>query len=258
MISSNSIFYYGYQITENNFYLDFKEGSGPELSAEIELGFYTPTTFCQAIKAALDTAGALTYTVTFNRSNRKITISSTSAFSLLNTTGTHVNSSAYSLAGFGTGSYAAASTYTGAQVSGDSYEPQFKLQDYVSKSDYQEAVDATVNESASGRIEVVKFGTREFYEFNIMFATDIAQTSGVITNDSAGVSNLRRFMQYLVKKAPFEFMPDKSSFNTYDTLILENTEENSKGVGYRLKEMYDRNLPGYYQTGRLKFRVVEV
>jgi hypothetical protein len=156
------------------------------------------------------------------------------------------------------GDLTATTTYTGATVAGDAYSPQFKLQDYVSKDDLQEAVDATVNETASGKVEVVKFGTRQFYEFNIKYATDISQTTGVITNNATGVADLRRFLQFLVTKAPCEFMPDSATTSTFDNVILESTEQSSKGVGYKLKELYDQNLPGYYQTGKLRFRVVEI
>jgi hypothetical protein len=251
-----STFYYGYVIDDSNYQIDFDEG-GAELTAEVAVGSYTPTDFATAIKVALDTAGALTYTVTFTRSTRKITISAGSNFTLRCSSGTHIGTGTWTLMGFSGSNKTGASTYTGGAASGDYYSPQFILQEYVDSDDYQEAVDASINETASGVVEVVKFGTRSFMECNIKYATDITQDGTVIKTNATGVADLRRFMQYLVTKGPCQFMPDLSDTATYTDMILESTEQNSKGTGYRLREMYDRGLPGYFQTGKLKFRVIE-
>lgn len=257
MISSFSKFYYGFTITETNSQWDFSEG-GAELTAEISVGEYTATTFCIALENALNAAGGLIYAVSFNRSTRKITITAAGAFQILLATGSHRASSPFSLAGFSQGSnLTGASSYEGAAAAGDYYVPQFKLQDYVAPDNLQEAVEATINESASGDIQVVKFGNRSFYEFNIMFATDIEQPDEVIRTNLNGIADLRRFMRFLITKAPCEIMPDENTPASYDTIVLESTSENSKGVGYRLKEMYDKGLPGYFQTQKLKFRVME-
>ena len=250
-----STFYYGFVIDEDNYQIDFDEG-GAELTADIAVGSYTATGFALAIKDAMDTAGALTYTVTFSRSTRKITISAGSNFTLRCSSGTHIGTGAWTLMGFSGSNKTSASTYTGGAVSGDYYSPQFILQEYVSTDDYQEAVDASVNETASGVVEVVKFGTRSFMECNIKFATDITQDGAVIKTNATGVADLRRFMQYLVSKGPVQFMPDLSDTATFTDMILESTESSTKGTGYRLREMYDRGLPGYFHTGKLKFRVI--
>jgi len=256
MISNFSCFYYGYEVTAENNTLDFNEGAG-ELVATISVGSHTATEFCQALKTALDAAGALTYTVNFNRLTRKITVSATGNFSLLKTSGDHVGASPWSLMGFTqVGDLSGAATYTGATASGDAYYPQFKLQDYVGPEDLQQAVDAVVTKSASGRPEVYKFGIEKFIEMNLMFATDIAQ-SGPIQSNPTGVDDLRRFMQFLITKAPCEFMESVSDLNAYYTVMLESTQESQNGVGYRLREMYDKGLPGYFQTSKLKFRVLE-
>jgi hypothetical protein len=258
MISTFSKFYYGFDVSSNNNQLDFKEGAGSELTAEIAVGSYTATNFVTALKIALDAAGALTYTASFNRSTRAITISTTSTFSLLSLTGTHTGASAYSLMGFATSSdKTGASTYTGSLPASDNYAPQFKLQEYVSSDDYQQAVDATVNKTASGQVEVVKFGIEKFIEANIMFATDISQDGNVLISNASGVADLRRFLQFLVTKSSCEFMADSASPSTFQTVMLETTPESDKGVSYKLKEMYDRGLPGYFQSGKLKFRVLE-
>jgi hypothetical protein len=39
--------------------------------------------------------------------------------------------------------------------------------------------------------------------------------------------------------------------------MLESTPEDAKGLKYKLKELYGQGLPGYFETGVLKFRVLE-
>lgn len=256
MINTFSVFYYGFDVDGENNLIDFNEG-GSELTAEVAVGSYTAEEFAVAVKTALDGAGALVYTVTFNRTTRLITIAASGTFSLLVSSGSHASNSAFGLLGFTGANRTGAATYTGNLVSGDMYEPQFKLQDYVSSEDLQQAVDATVNRTASGRVEVVKFGTEKFMECNIKFITDISQDGGVLKSNASGVTDARRFLRYLVTKGPIEFMPDIDDPTTFQMMILESTAENSTGVGYRLRELYDKNLPGYFETGRLKFRVLE-
>jgi hypothetical protein len=90
------------------------------------------------------------------------------------------------------------------------------------------------------------------------YCTDISQPSGgPITSNSTGISEVRAFLQHLVEKNHVEFMEDKDTEATFETFILESTEQRRDGTGYRLKERWDINLPGYYDTGILKFRLLE-
>lgn len=257
-LTTFSTFYYGHTITDSNQYLDFDEG-GDELTATIAIGTYSLEEFAVAVKTALDAAGALTYTVSVNRATRVMTISAGSNFSLLVTSGSHVGVDAYSLLGFTGADQTGASTYSGDSASGSAFTPQFILQDHVSTDDNQGAIDETVNISASGTVvEVIKFGTEKFMECKIRYQTNIAQPSvGPITNNASGISQLRNFMQYLITKAPIEFMPDKDSPSTFQTFILESTGESQNGTAYKLRERYDLGLPGYFDTSLLKFRLIE-
>ena len=97
---------------------------------------------------------------------------------------------------------------------------------------------------------------KTFIQMNFKFVTNITQPSGsIIRNDASGVSKLITFLDYLITKAPIEFMPDENTVNTFQKVILESMADNEKGVGYRLRELYDRGLPGYFETGIMKFRV---
>lgn len=257
-LQSYSKFYYGFIIDDTNYQLNFAEGAGPELTAELNNGEYTLTTFLTEIKRALDDEGALTYTVTVDRDTRLITITTTSNFSLLVSTGTNAGNSPFDLMGFTGSDRTGASTYTGDSPAGSEYKPQFYLQSYISSDNWQQAADASVNKMASGNVEVVKFGIEKFVQLQIRFATDIDQgCNGIIKNNSTGVEDLQDFMQYITQRIPIEFMPDETDTSEYQTLRFESSPDSTTGTGYRLKENYDRNLPGYFETSILKFRLVE-
>jgi protein involved in sex pheromone biosynthesis len=64
-------------------------------------------------------------------------------------------------------------------------------------------------------------------------------------------------MQYLINKYEVEFMPDKDNPDDFYRVVLESASGNSKGTGYKLEEQYGRGLVGYFETGILKFRVIE-
>lgn len=258
-ISTRSIFYYGHTIDETNNLLDFDEGSG-QLTAEIPVGSYSLEELAQQLASSMSEASTLpqTYEASVNRSERKITISSTSTFSLLIDTGTSATS-VYALAGF-TGSDRTGSTsYEGDSASGKAYKPQFTLQKYISFDKFQTAASASLNKSASGRTELITFGREEFSEFEIKWTNNIDQgKGGPIETNLTGVEDLIDFLQDITKKNVFEYMPDRDNVDIEGTgffkCILESTEESKEGTGYRLKELINRGLPGYYDTGNIKIR----
>ncbi len=249
-----SKFYYGYEIDETNYLLNFKEGAGAELTAELNSGKYTFTDFAAEIKRALDDVGALTYTVTANRTLRTITVAATNTFSLLAATGTNIDSGPFTLMGFPATDRTGASTYTGPSESGSEYIPQFYLQNYVGSADWRQASDASVNKTAAGVIEIVSFGEERFVQFQIRYINQVNQANGPIKYDSAALANARNFMRYIIQRAPFEFMPSIAAPSSFETLTLDSSPDSSSGTGYKLKELYDQNLPGYFETAILKFR----
>lgn len=256
-LSTFSCFYYGFEITADNNIINFDEGSG-ELSAELEVGSYTLTTILPVIETAMNTAGALTYTATVNRATRVITISAGSNFSLLTTSGSQIGTSPFSLLGFSGADKTGFSTYSGTAAAGSIYEPQFRLQNYIPPENWTGAALATVNKSASGRVEVVKFGNESFMQCDIKYITNVIQADNeIIKSNASGVDNLLDFMNYCITKGPLEFMPDISDRSDYITLILESTPESKDGVAFKLNELYDKGLPGWFDTGTLKFRLIE-
>lgn len=257
MIETHSIFYYGTEITESNQNLNFDEG-GSELTGVLAIGSYTPTELEAIITTALDGAGALTYTVTFNRAGQTFTIAATGTFALLITSGTQIGTGPFTLLGFTGADLTAAATYTGNTTAGSSYEPQFKLQSYVSDDDNQMKIDAKVNKSSDGTVEVVSFGDLLIIEADIQWATDRnTAKSNAIKNNATGVADLRAFMQSAIKKGPFEFMADIGTRTTFKKVLLESTPESKDGIGYKLKEKIFQGGPtGFYDTGLLKLRVL--
>jgi hypothetical protein len=250
-----SVIYYGHTITSANYLLDFSEGFG-ELTAELRPGKYSFNDLGLEIKRALDEAGVFTYSVVINRATQSYTISATGTFSLLVTTGTHIGSSPFSLMGFTGADRTGASTYTG-ETSGSTYYPQFKLQNYVGSEDLRTSIDASINEAASGELEIVTYGLKKRVEFNLRFITNIPMDGVIVKNNPTGLEEARLLMQYLITKAPIEIMYDIADTNTFETLILDSNTEDSKGTAYRLRELYDRGLPDIFETGVMKFRVIE-
>jgi hypothetical protein len=256
-IETHSKFYYGYEINTQNSKIDIDEGSG-ELTATLSSGIYSPGDLATEIKTQLDAIGTKTYTVIFNRNDRKFTIACDSGtFDILIASGANSGLSPYDLLGFtGVVDLTGFGTYTSDSASGSEYKTQFKLQDYTPKENWLEKVDASVNQSATGEVEVISFGDVRFIEFNLLFITNKPMDGKVIRNNASGVEDVRDFLEFAIKRGNLDFMPNENDPNTYTKVLLETTEASSKGIAYRLKEETSKNLPGFYQTGRLKWRVV--
>lgn len=253
-ITTTPVFYYGFTVTVNDIYINFDEGIG-ELTATVTAGSYSFTDLASAIATALNNVGGQEYTVTANRADRTYTISASSNFDLLFSSGSNAGLSIASVIGFAATDQTSANSYTGSAC-GSEFIPQFPLQSYVGLNDYQESAQANINESASGSVEVFSIGTRKFLEFNIGPTTDNAMRSsgGLFTNDSNAVSKLRSFMEYAITKGDIEFMPDQSNRSTFNTIILERTPTSGTGTGFKLRELYGRGLVGFFETGLLRFR----
>ena len=241
-------------VKDDNFYLPFDEGAG-ELTAEVQVGEYTLTNITEVVAAALNAVGNNSYTVSFDRDTRKYTITSDGNFSLLITSGSQIGVDIFALLGFSGADTPFALSHVSDSAAGTVFSPQFRLQDYTPFDNWQEASSASISTNTIGGVEVVSFGTVYFMELNIMFSTNIAQPQiGPIVNNPTGLDDLRSFMVFATKKYPIEYIPDSGDINTFENVLLESAPGDSKGVGFKLKEMTNKSLPGYYETGKLKFR----
>lgn len=262
MIDSYSSFYYGYQITAQpyNGYMNIDEGGG-EITIEVPVGSYTLQTLAEAIRNALLTQGTLEYSVSVDRSTRKITISATASFDLLTNSGSNLGSAIWDLIGFDTtADKTGGSSYESDLPSGDAYYPQFPLQSYVSDEDLQAYNQSTKNVASNGTtVEAINFGIARFVEMDIKFITsrlDIAD-GVLIKKNSAGLEDARRFLKNITKLNEFEFMPDKDIPGDYKRCIVERMPEFEQGTGYRLRELFNENLRDIYETGIIRLRVIE-
>lgn len=254
-LTTYSRFFYGQTVDSTNFAIDFNEG-GSEIQASLNIDNYSLSEYVTEIARAMNAVGGQTYSVSVDRSTRKITISAASNFTLLGSTGSRVGSGAWGMMGFASSDVSGANTYTGGSASGSSYDPQFYLQNYIAPTDWKTAVSATVNESASGKIEVVTFGSRQFIQMNMRWSTDkTVPGNPKIKAQSSAIDNLRSFMDYATTKAAMEFMPDLTNPSTFYKVILESTQASKAGTDYMLHERYDLKAPGYFDTDDLIFRV---
>ncbi len=255
-LSTRSVFYYGHLIDNTNFQLDFDEGSG-EITAEINAGSYSLTGFAAEIERAMNAASELTqvYTVTVNRDTRIISISAPSSFSLLVSTGSHVGTSVFTLAGFTGADRASDTSHDGDTDSGKEYRPQFTLQGYIPTSIWRNPTSASVNVSSSGVVEVIRFGDVQFMECNIKWITDTdVGVNDYMDNSATAVADVIDFLEAATKKNTIEFMQDRDSRSTFETFILEKTPDSTDGVGYKLYELLNIKLPDWYETKKLMFR----
>ena len=226
-IKTKCAFTYGHTIDPNNQIINFDEGSG-EISASIAIGEYTLNDFADAVASALNSSGTQEYSVSVDRSTRKLTVSAASSFTLLAATGSQLEISAFALMGYTldiTGT-----SNEGDQASGSLYRPQFLLQNFIDFEDDIESSNSSVNQSASGVVEVVSYGRIEFMSCNITLATDIIG-QGVIEDNPNGVGDLRAFMNYLITKAPVEFIRDIDYFFDTDCRKSDNCHKNNPTVG---------------------------
>lgn len=252
------LIYWGYEIDETNNKLNFDEGSG-ELTATIPTGSYSFEQLMDAVKLALDAASILpqVYFVSAIRSSRKVQITSTANFSLLVSSGTLSGVAPWGLLGFTDGDLSGTNSYIGDSPSGDLYKPQFLLQDFLHPDQDVRFIESSINESANGDIQTVSFGQRRFMTFSLKFITDVPTDGVVIRYNPFGENDAIDFMKFIITKAPFEIMLDEANPNEFFTLLLESTDTSGDGTGYQLKPMIGNNLPDFYETGILRFRVVE-
>ena len=63
-------------------------------------------------------------------------------------------------------------------------------------------------------------------------------------------------MLFATGKFRMEFFKDRDDTNNSKNVILERTRQSRSGTGFRLVELYNRGLPGFFETGNIVFREV--
>jgi len=259
-ISTIPVFYFIDPVTSDNQLLNFVEPniSGDELLATVAIGARSMTNLMTAVEAGLNDAGANTYSVTFDRDTRIVTISGDDDFNLLVSSGSNVGLGVFSLLGFTGADRTGTDTYDGDTAIGTEYIPQTLPQGFKSFDNNKEGILASVNEAADGTLEVVTFGNRSFMEFNLEWITDLSRSRGnFIENNQSALDQVNEFLTFAIRKIDMEFMEDRDTRGTFDTVLLESTPISRQGTGYELKEFFNRKIQNYFETGILKFRKVE-
>jgi hypothetical protein len=253
---TKSKFYFGVSVDTENNVLDIDEGTG-SFPVTLAVKAYAPSEIATALSSALNQAGTLNYSVTLNRTTRLLRITASGAFSIRRATGPNSASNIYSVLGFPGGTdLTGLSQYEGTAGVGFEFEPQFYLLDYVPLEHNIKSVKASINETGSGAVEVIRFGTKRYMECSIDFISDQKFIGDEIWESNVnGVSDALNFMGFAIEKATMEFMPNRLDVANYTKLVLESTESDSQGVGFRLIEMLDYGA-GIYRTGRLVFREI--
>jgi hypothetical protein len=256
-IGTFSKFYYVQPVTEDNFVLSFTEDDSTEINAEVQIGRYTVTELGQAIQDALNSNGDNSYEVVFSRATRRYTIISDDNFKLLGATSTILGVDIFQEIGFQGLDTTFDIQHTSFNEVGTSFEPQFHIQDYVRPEQFQEAVSGVKSVTASGLVEVVKFGNQQFVEMNIKFQNNGVIGKGYGLKESlTGYDDLLSFMEFITNIYPVEFMPDENNVDSFFKLILDKTEASNDGLGFKLKERFDLSLPNVYDSGKITFRFI--
>lgn len=250
-LGSKSLFNYGIQVTSLNCNLDFKnQMGGSTLTAVLSLGFYSPQGLANEIATQLQSLDSVNvYTVTVNRNimgglQNRITIATNGSFlQLLFGSGPNVNSSCASLAGFNQTDYTGATSYTGSQTTGIILIPDFVGYNYLNNFNTN-LVFGAVNVSASGVKESVTFSIQKFIFVEFMY------------EKKSNLLAWNNLFSWMIQQRQFDFTPEIFSPDTFFTVTLEQTDFEGQGLGYQMLEMLP-DFPNDYQTGSLKFRIIE-
>lgn len=257
-ITTNSLFYYGTTVTAENRSLDFDEG-GPEIQATLNVGSYTPTDFAAEVQRAMRAAGSQLYTVTLNRSTRKLTfVAPLGGANLRSNTGTRVGTGVWTTAGVSTASDHSMNTdHVATNGAGLAYKTQWPVSDYLSFDDNLVKEQGTVSTTPSGISQVIHFGDGSRAEMNIRLITNEnlfqACNGESFVYNANGIDDAKSLMSYLVSKGRVEFMPDADAPNSFVKCFLESTPDDRQGLRYRLRNM---NTPDVYETGVITLRKV--
>lgn len=250
-LTAKSLFNYGIQVTTLNRNLDFvAELAGDTLTAVLTLGFYSPGGLAAQIALQMQSTDPdRIYSVTVDRSvmggtQNRITVSTSGSFlELLFSTGPNAATSPATIMGFLDNDYTGNTTYTGAASTGTILIPDFVGYSYDDSTNMAKLFGA-VNVATSGLKEAVTFAVQYFV--NVEFKYE----------PSSRLAEWKTFFIWAIQQRQFDFTPEISSPETVYNSTLESTEMDEQGLGYKMREQLDENLPNFYTTGPLKFRII--
>lgn len=248
-LRSQSMFLYGFEITEFNSSLDFKaSGGGPVLFATLTLGFYSLTALMAEIKRTMQAADPThVYTVTANRNvlggkENRVTISTSGTFlSLLFLSGPRTGSNCASIIGFAVSDQTGSTSYTGTSTAGTSITTELTGYNYLSP-DFMHTIFGAVNVSSSGIKEAVVFQIQKFWQVQFKYEPE-----------AKWIVEWLPFMDWAIQQRLLEFTPEITSPNIFYEGTLEKTSAEGKGLAFKPMEMLPM-FPFNYDTGLMTFR----
>lgn len=249
-----SKFYYGTTVTINNRSIDFSE-FGPELRATLKAGSYSATEYAAELQRALREAGSQTYTVIFNRTNQKITITAPSNFILKRASGSRVGTSAWVMMGFGLGSdLSGTNTYTASGIMGSVYRIQYPVSDFIDPNHNLVKENAVVNTTPVGNVQQISFGDGIRITMNMPIITNkLGLKNTPFYENATGIADFMTFIKFCMTKAKVEFMQDVAAPSSFVKCFLEATKQDKEARRFVLQNIGD---PEFYESGVLSFRKV--
>lgn len=249
-LSARSLINYGIQVTTLTQNLDFvAESGGSTLTATIDLGFYSVTSLAAAVSEAMQAVDPNNnYSCTIDRTllggtQNRIAITTTGTYlDLLFLTGPNINTSISSVLGFLPLDYTGSTSYISSSSIGTALIPEFIAYNYLSDL-HQAKVFGAVNVSASGLKESVVFAIQTFIDLEFKY------------EDSVNLPFWKLFFTWSIQQRPFDFIPEITHPDVVYQVTLEKSTYDSKGLGFRMKEMLP-NFPNVYETGSLNFRII--
>lgn len=250
-LTSQSLFLYGFQVTELNQNLQFKASSGgPVLTAILTLGFYSLGSLLTEVVKQMSLQDPVSvYTVTANRTvsggtQNRVTIATNGAFlSILFGSGSLSVSSCASLLGFLAADQTGATSYVGAVSAGTALITQFAGYNYLGP-EFNQKVFGNVNVSASGVKEAIVFQDQQFIDVEYRYET----RANVI-------ANWQPLLIWMMQQKLFDFTPEITSPTVFYSVTLEKNSADGKGLGFKPTEMLSQGFPNLYTTGPMTFRV---
>lgn len=254
-LKGSSLFLYGHTVTDLNCFLEFVSVSGdPAKVAVLTLGYYSLTSLMTEVSRAMGVADNLNiYTVTADRSvmsntQNRVTIATSGLFlSIPFSSGAKALLNCGPLLGFAATDLAGATSYTGTSTSGTALvtDPDFPAYGYVSPTIYNRNIGVT-NVAGSGATESVLFGNSRFWIGRWKYfdaATAFGPWSSMLT--------------WACAKRGIDFTPDVTAPGIVYSGVIETTQEDPNGLAFQVYELLSETLPDVYETGILKFRVIQ-
>ena len=250
-LTAKSLLLYNFQVTSDNRSIDFKSSLlGSEKQATLRLGSYSLSGLMAEVSRAMQEAEPnFEYTVTANRTfnggtENRVTITTDGTYlDLLFASGTRTTSTAAPLIGFNIVDYTGLTSYTGNSSAGVALIPDLVGYNYLGPN-FLRKVFGAVNIAADGSKEAIVFQIQRFLEVQFKYEPQ-----------TKADTEWADFFDWGIQQKAFEFTPEISSPTTFYEVTLESTSDDSKALGYRMREMLPQ-FPFFYDTGLMKMRQI--